>query len=161
MDETKALLPMRRVQTIYPCSSKSLEDRQCGMRRACVSEVPARGNAGGRKRLRHTDSHRTCYLCRPSFQSHRLLAPAMNLFLRLQGVATASIRLTEAARHCRRVKKLQNPAAAQDKSLQQALGRYRTAARERIRNDGSSQSRLGEAVPTQSTISNLLRFLQL
>lgn len=42
---------------------RRIDDRHYNMCRACVSEILT-SKARGKVRLQHTDTHRTCYLCR-------------------------------------------------------------------------------------------------
>lgn len=44
--------------------TQRVDDRYFRMCRSCVSEILAERPSGKRERLHHTDTHRTCYLCR-------------------------------------------------------------------------------------------------
>jgi hypothetical protein len=59
-------------QTCYRCGQEKpinefiqrIDDRYYRMCRACVSEILTQRPTEQRQRLHHTDTHRTCYLCR-------------------------------------------------------------------------------------------------
>lgn len=63
--------PMAEARTCYRCRQikppeqfiQRVDDRYYRMCRACVSEVLVVRAGSGRRRLLHTASHRTCYLC--------------------------------------------------------------------------------------------------
>jgi 5-methylcytosine-specific restriction endonuclease McrA len=62
---------VERVQVCYRCKTKKpfsaftqrVDDRHYNMCRACVSEILL-PHTGKKERLHHTETHRTCYLCR-------------------------------------------------------------------------------------------------
>jgi hypothetical protein len=41
-----------------------VDDRHYNMCRQCVAEILTRRRSGKKERLHHTETHRTCYLCR-------------------------------------------------------------------------------------------------
>lgn len=65
-------MSVHRRQTCYRCAIekpvsafiKRIDDRYYNMCRACVSEIMLQSRMSGRQSLEHTQTHRTCYLCR-------------------------------------------------------------------------------------------------
>ncbi len=55
-----------RCGQVKPLSAfvERVDDRHYRMCRACVSEILLKRPPGKREKLTHTDTHRTCYLCR-------------------------------------------------------------------------------------------------
>jgi hypothetical protein len=68
----KSAAPAPAAQMCYRCGERKsaalftrrIDDRHYRMCQACVSEILAARPSGGRERLAHTATHRTCYLCR-------------------------------------------------------------------------------------------------
>jgi hypothetical protein len=62
----------RETQICYRCDLEKflkafiqrIDNRYYNMYRACVSEIMLQLQSNKKERLRHTETHRTCYLCR-------------------------------------------------------------------------------------------------